>query len=449
MSNYARAGRRMLSALCDLLLVISVTLLLYLFPFQIIINKAVDPDYKNSIKKPYDAITEKYNGKISYFGSTTNGLYGDLTALFDSNTNIMSLNSDQFSNAKNYRDESYVNANQVANDIMNMINAEYNADAPESEQFRARMYQLYSYLDYAYSTLNTFPYGEGFKSYENQKSNGEITESEYNDSVALYKNALSDAYASVLKAQAKAFNTYNNKYSDSNILGSAAYSYVANKLSTFKQTIDKEEEFTSEDQTAITDFITRYRDWSMNKTTVDQEPTGNETAKIGKEGYNVFVYGLLSLQENERSLYLEKYTTHTTWVVAYALSMFTLAFSLYTLLMRGYTLGRRLCKIQLVGRNPKKKVNPILALVHDVPLQYLYVLVIGLYSLPIAGIVYLVFTVADVIMIMAKPHKAIRDYITMTQMVEVSSYSTTPSYSTKKEEKEEENLESANPEDYL
>ena len=447
MSNYARAGRRMLSALCDLLLVISVTLLLYLFPFQIIINKAVDSDYKNGVKKPYDAITEKYNGTISYFGSSTNGLYGDLTALFDSTNNVMTLNSTQLDTARGYRDDSYNNALAVANDIMNMINAEYNADAQESEQFRARMYQLYSYLDYAYSTLNTFPYGEGYKSYENQKSNGEITDSEYNDSVALYKNALSEEYGAVLKAQAKAFNTYSNKYSESNTLGSAAYSYVVNKLSTFKQTVEKTEEFINEDQTKIINFINKYRDWSMNKTAVDQEPTGDETVKIGKEGYNVFVYGLLSLQENERSLYLEKYTTHTTWVVAYALSMFTLVFSLYTLLMRGYTLGRRLCKIQLIGRNPNKRVNPILALVHDVPLQYLYVLVIGLYSLPIAGIVYFVFTIADIIMIMVKPHKAIRDYITMTQMVEVSSYSATPSYQTKK--KEEEEVESSNPADYL
>lgn len=448
MSNYARTGKRMLSALCDLLLVIAVTLLLYLFPFQIFINKAVDSDYKNNVKKPYDAITEKYNGTISYFGSSTNGLYGDLTALFDSNTNVMSLTSEQLITARSYRDNSYNNALEVANDVMNMINTKYNADAEESEQFRARMYQLYSYLDYAYSILSTYPYGDGYKTYENQKSNGEITESEYNDKVASYKDALSEEYGNVLKAQAKAFNTYNTKYSDSSILGSAAYSYVANKLSTMKQTVDKEEEYTNEDQTSIINFINRYRDYSMNKTAVEQEPTGNETAKIGKEGYNVFVYGLLSLQENERSLYLEKYTTHTTWVVAYALSMFTLAFSLYTLLMRGYTLGRRLCKIELVGRNPHKKVNPILALVHDVPLQYLYVLVIGLYSLPIAGIVYLVFTVADIIMIMAKPHKAIRDYITMTQMVEVSSYSASPSTSSKKEEKEEE-LESSNPADYL
>lgn len=449
MSNYARAGRRILSALCDLLLVITVTLLLYLFPFQIFMNKAVDSDYKNNVKKPYDAITEKYNGTVSYFGSSTNGLYGDLTALFDSNTNVMTLNSEQLSNARTYRDESYINANQVANDIMNMINAEYNAEAQESEQFRARMYQLYAYLDYAYSTLNTFPYGEGYKSYENQKSNGEITDSQYNELVNSFKTDLNNEYGSVLKAQAKAFNTYNNKYSDSAVLGSAAYSYITNKMPTLKQTVDKEEEYTNDDQTAIVNFIARYRDWSMNKTAVDQEPTGEETVKVGKEGYNVFVYGLLSLQENERSLYLEKYTTHTTWVVAYALSMFTLAFSLYTLLMRGYTLGRRLCKIQLIGRNPKKKVNPILALVHDVPLQYLYVLVIGLYSLPIAGIVYLVFTVADVIMIMVKPHKALRDYITMTQMVEVSSYSSSPSYSQKKDKEEEEELESNNPADYL
>ncbi len=447
MSNYARTGRRMLSAMCDLLLVIAVTLLLYLFPFQIIVNKVVDSDYKNNVKKPYDAIVEKYNGKVSYFGSSTNGLYGDLTELFDSSTSVMSLNSDQLATARSYRDDSYNNALAVANDVINMLDVEYNAETPEGEQFRAKMYQLYSYLDYAYNTLNTYPYGDGFVSYENQKSNGEITESEYNDSVALFKNTLNSEYIEVLQAQAKAFNTYNKKNENSNTLGSAAYSYITNKLSSLKQTPNKDDEYANEDQTKIINFINRYRDWSMNKTAVDQEPTGNETVKIGKEGYNVFVYGLLSLQENERSLYLEKYTVHSTWVVAYALAMFTLVFSLYTLLMRGYTLGRRLCKIQLVGRNPHKKVNPILALVHDVPLQYLYVLVIGLYSLPVAGIVYLVFTVADIIMIAVKPHKAIRDYLTMTQMVEVSSYSISPSYSNKKEEDEE--LKSANPEDYL
>ena len=89
MSNYARTGRRMLSAMCDLLLVIAVTLLLYLFPFQIIVNKVVDSDYKNNVKKPYDAIVEKYNGKVSYFGSSTNGLYGDLTELFDSSNRYL------------------------------------------------------------------------------------------------------------------------------------------------------------------------------------------------------------------------------------------------------------------------------------------------------------------------------------------------------------------------
>ena len=448
MSNYARTGKRMMSALCDLLLVIVATLLLYLFPFQLIINKAVDSDYKNNVKKPYDSVVEKYSGTVSYFGTSTDGLYGELTKLFDSKTNLLTVNKDQLDKYRGYRDETFTNALSVSNDIQNMIDTEYNADQQESESFRARMYQLYYYADYAYQLLNTYPYGDSYVSLESQKANGEITESEYNSKVNEYKTTLNNEYISVLKAQTKAFNTYNTKYSDSRALTTAAYSYITNKLSTLKEKADTGE-YTATDQTNIVNFLNRYRDWSINKTAVDTEPTGDETVKINKEGYNVFVYGLLSNQENEKSAYIEKYTVHTTWVVAYALSMFTVIFSLYTLLMRGYTLGRRLCKIQLVGKNPNKKVNPILALIHDVPLQYLYVLVLGLYSLTVAGIVYAVFTILDVIMIMLKPHKAIRDYITMTQMVEVSSYSYSSSYQSKEEKKEDEEVQSANPEDYL
>ena len=441
MSNYARTGKRALSALVDLLLVIVTTLLLYLFPFQIIINKAVDSDYKNNIKKPYDAITEKYNGKVSYFGSSTNGLYGDLTALFDSKTNLLTVNKTQLDLCRSYKNDTYNNAVSVAESIQTMIDTEYNADTEETLKFRTKMYQLYIYLDYAYQLLSTYPYNESFESYEGLKASGTITESEYNTKVEEFKTTLNNEYLAVLTAQAKAFVTYNNKYSESKVLSSAAYSYIANKLSTLKGKVSKEDVFEAQDSTNINNFLTRYNDWAANKTALDTEPTGDETVKFGKEGYYVFLYGLLCTQENERSAYLEKYNVHTTWVVAYSLVAFTFIFSVYTLAMSGYTLGRRLCKIMLVGKNPNKKANPILALIHDVPLQYAYVLVIGLYSLPVAGIVYAVFTIADIIMIALKPHRAIRDYITMTRVVEVSSYSHSYSSSTNSSDSEEETKE--------
>ena len=311
MSNYARTGKRALSALVDLLLVIVTTLLLYLFPFQIIINKAVDSDYKNNIKKPYDAITEKYNGKVSYFGSSTNGLYGDLTALFDSKTNLLTVNKTQLDLCRSYKNDTYNNAVSVAESIQTMIDTEYNADTEETLKFRTKMYQLYIYLDYAYQLLSTYPYNESFESYEGLKASGTITESEYNTKVEEFKTTLNNEYLAVLTAQAKAFVTYNNKYSESKVLSSAAYSYIANKLSTLKGKVSKEDVFEAQDSTNINNFLTRYNDWAANKTALDTEPTGDETVKFGKEGYYVFLYGLLCTQENERSAYLEKYNVHS------------------------------------------------------------------------------------------------------------------------------------------
>ena len=109
----------------------------------------------------------------------------------------------------------------------------------------------------------------------------------------------------------------------------------------------------------------------------------------------------------------------------------------YTGAMRGYTLGRRLAKIKLVRKVIFKitdeeisdedkakalRVNPIIAMCHDAILKYLYFLVIGLYSLIIAAIVLLALAVIDVVMASLKSHRIIRDYLTLTEEIEVSSY---------------------------
>ena len=107
--------------------------------------------------------------------------------------------------------------------------------------------------------------------------------------------------------------------------------------------------------------------------------------------------------------------------MVYALSMFTLIFSLYTAIMCGNTLGRRAAKVRLVSKNEADKLNPVLALLHDVPFRFLYFLLIGLYSIPVALIALAVFFVADIIMIVVKPHKAIRDYLSGTHVIEAPS----------------------------
>ena len=73
MSIHAGFLKRLFSFIIDLTLVILVTWLLYMFPFQQIIGKSIDEHYNKNIKKPYNEISESYSGTVSYFGASTDG----------------------------------------------------------------------------------------------------------------------------------------------------------------------------------------------------------------------------------------------------------------------------------------------------------------------------------------------------------------------------------------
>ena len=119
-----------------------------------------------------------------------------------------------------------------------------------------------------------------------------------------------------------------------------------------------------------------------------------------------------------RPYFIQKYKFNR-YATIYSLIAFVVLFSVYTVVFSGQTLGRRSVKIKLIGKDENKKLNPLVALYHDIIVRLLYVLLIGFFSFLIALVVALTLTVADVLMIRySKQNKTIRDIVTGTRVIE-------------------------------
>ncbi|MCR5741098.1 MAG: RDD family protein [Gammaproteobacteria bacterium] len=412
--NRAGLGKRLFSALTDLFLVIATCFLLYLFPFNMIISKSIDSDYKNSIQKPYDQLTEKYSGSSTMFGTASEGIYSIYTSNYDAGTTTLKLTKEEYDLYLNYFNDAYSGVNNRIDGLLEGLN-EYDASKAEALKYHAQLYMVYTYADFAYQTLFNYPHNEQYVNYVSLLNSGALTKAEYNTLVETYKTELNNEFLDVIEVLLEAFNKYNELYPEANILKTNAYDGVKSKYSRGVKTL--ESKLDAEGISKLKAFVERYEDYSMmqiDKTysSDEEELTFNDSA------YYIFYYSIYLTETAERMPYFEKYSTHTTWVIIYSLVMFTVVLSLYTSIMRGYTLGRRWMKCMVINKKDSKKASPLLALLHDVPFKYLYVLVIGFFSLRLALIVFAVMSIVDVIMIAIRPHKAIRDYISFTEVVE-------------------------------
>lgn len=423
MSLHAGFMKRLFAAIIDFTMVIAVTWLLFLFPFQQIIGKSVDDNYKANIKTPYDNVTEKYQGNVSYFGNSTTGLYGDLTADYDSSTLLITLNNEKITRYQTNDKQAYDGALAIANALNTTINDPYSAETSESSRFYSQVYVVYTYLDYAYQVQSQFPQDENGVLYSAKKDAGEITSDELTALEKEYKANLLSVYLKDLEAIIKALKEYDRINDGIDVSKTTAYKTIINRYNANSSTSAEKvsEEFVDADGDLLSNDVTKYYNYDKRVTTPDTMPTGDQTITMSKQAYTAFYYGLANLEFREKLAYIEKYNLYVTWAMVYALSMFTLIFSLYTAIMCGNTLGRRAAKVRLVSKNEADKLNPVLALLHDVPFRFLYFLLIGLYSIPVALIALAVFFVADIIMIVVKPHKAIRDYLSGTHVIEAPS----------------------------
>ena len=428
MSIHAGFFKRLFSFIVDLTLVIVVTWLLYLFPFNMIISKSIDKDYRNNIKKPNNEISEEYSGKVSYFGTSSDGKFSVLRKFFD-NKAMAESDFDSYSTVLN------VNYNTVSSDLSNMLtnmDIPYSADTAIRDQFYSIVYRDYTYITEINTILQNYPMDDVFDnkvddefytSYSILKDTKKITDEQYNSYVNEYKEKLANYNKESLGLLIKTLNAYGEKNSDAKITSQLAYSTIASAYSALREKVsDLDSTFTTDDVDKLKAYVNLFRTYQEAElNNAKTNPDG--TYIVDEELYYNCYYGLYFEQFNKQLSYYVQVYNHTTWAIIYSLSMFTLVFSIYTAVLRGNTLGRRCVKIKLTDGFEKEKLNPVKALLHDVPFKFLYLIVIGLFSLLAAGIAMIVFTIVDILMIaFTKQHKTIRDIFSRTRVVEARNY---------------------------
>ena len=436
MSLNAGFLKRSFALLIDLTVIIAVTWLLYLFPFNMIINSSIDKNYKTNVKNPYDEVTVKYSGKQSFFGAQEAGLYSNISTLYgtaSSKDSTWNSGSSYISEAMlneyvSYMNEAYSNASDIANSLVTKVALPYDENDTDESQFYSKIYSLYTYLDYSYAVKSNFAIDEAYEHYTTKSEkgtlNGDLTTitNEYNEQERT-------KYINTLELLIKLLNYYDSLNEGAGITTTIAYKQIATRFTnnSDKKVTDITGEFTADDENAIKTYLTNYKNYIDTVTTKDYLGTKTENSILQvhftRESYYIFYYSLQSLEFNEKLPYYIPVYNHTTLAIVYALGGFILYYSIYTVLLRGQTLGRRSVKIKLVGNAEKDKTNPLLALLHDIPFKFLYLILLGMVSLAIAGIALLVFLIVDFIMIkFTKSHKCIRDILTATKVIEGGMY---------------------------
>jgi len=93
---------------------------------------------------------------------------------------------------------------------------------------------------------------------------------------------------------------------------------------------------------------------------------------------------------------------------------FIILLSIYTVVLKGMTLGRRLMQLKLEG-----SVNPITIFLHDIILKYFFVVTISFMWTPYAGLLLVgISLIADVVLInFGRKKQALRDMLTKISIV--------------------------------
>lgn len=419
MNDNAGFMKRSFAALIDLAVVILVAWLLFLFPFKMIIGNSVHKDYKKVFIEPYEQISEKYSGTTTFLGTTTIGIYSVINGSADEESKSFKVEGSSVLNFREYVDTANSSAKLHANALLNSAKATYNPETKMEEQFTSRLYAVYMRLSNIYLVETEYKESSDGRYFDDMLAAGEINKDEYDALVKAYLDDLEKEYISNLEILLKTATLFQKNNPDVNITQLLGYKNLYNEYVSLskKKVSDLSSDVTDEDITKIVNKIDSYYAKEQKVFRMDESINQDETYVYGIDAYYVVYYDAIYNQTIEQLPYTDYYNSYSTWTVIYALGMFTLLFTIYTMSFRGYTLGRRLSKIYLISGSSKERCNPILAFLHDVVFRYLYILVIGMWSLIAALVVFIVFVIADAIMMKVGKRKTIRDMITMTRVI--------------------------------
>lgn len=424
MKNSARFTKRLFAFFIDLTAVVILTWVLWLFPFQFIIGNSIQENYKRDVAEKIQDISYEYDGKKDLFGAsgTNDGYFTKL----DNAKKEQSLTNEEYTEYMSYKNMVYTRNLNTANSLLDDLATPYNKEKAYNEQLYVDIDELYSYLFYAYQAESSFPHNEEYISYSALRDAGEITSDDEQKTLENeFKNNLKTNYIGQLKVLIQALKYYDSLNPDSDILKLPVYRTLTSEFrSISKEKVkDLPATISEAEQQKLVDAIESYKHYldvvtSKEKLGYSTTESG-EIINLNEEAYLNFYYSLVMMRfEALRPYYVQKYY-FSRYSTIYALVMFVVIFSIYTAVLRGQTLGRLTVKVKLVGKDEEKKLNPLLALFHDVVIRILYILLIGFFSLPIALIIALGLTIADALMIKYnKQNKTIRDIITSTRVIE-------------------------------
>ncbi len=419
MNDNAGFMKRSFAALIDLALVILVAWLLFLFPFKMIIGNSIHEDYKNIFIEPYNVVSEKYSGTTTFLGTTTLGIYSVINSCADEKLSQFNVEGSKVITFREYVESANSSARGHALELLNSASNEFSADTPVEEQFASRLYAVYMRLNNIYLVEKEYKESDDGRYYDDILASGEINKDEYDLLVNTYLTTLENEYINNLEILFNTVLVFEKTNPDVNITRTLGYNNLYDEFYalTKKKPSDLSGEVTEADITKIVNKIDSYYQKEERIFRMNESINEEEIYVYGVDAHYVVYYDAVYNQTIEQLPYSDYYNLYSTWTVIYALGMFIVLFSIYTMSFRGYTLGRRISKIYLVSGSSPDRCNPALAFLHDVVFRYLYILVIGMWSLIFALIAFIIFIIVDAIMMKVWKRKTLRDIITMTRVI--------------------------------
>ena len=188
----ARFGKRLLSSIIDLSLVIAVVYLLYLFPFKMILGNSVVKDFNKSYKKPYETIEEKYQGKYGLFNSTP----GIFTNLSTNGTNgyISEDYLAEYYGVYEYNKAWYTN---TFNTYFDELNEPYNSELKLEDRVMTKTQMLFISAYYAHSLMKDYTEISNQNNVQARYDSGEIDKDTYDTLLAQEKDKVDDEFIDI------------------------------------------------------------------------------------------------------------------------------------------------------------------------------------------------------------------------------------------------------------
>ena len=421
----ARFGKRLLSSIIDLSLVIAVVYLLYLFPFKMILGNSVVKDFNKSYKKPYETIEEKYQGKYGLFNSTP----GIFTNLSTNGTNgyISEDYLAEYYGVYEYNKAWYTN---TFNTYFDELNEPYNSELKLEDRVMTKTQMLFISAYYAHSLMKDYTEISNQNNVQARYDSGEIDRDTYDTLLAQEKDKVDDEFIDIEVVFYRIYLHYMSLNPSVKVENDAVYQRALSDIRGYtKKAIDldslkiENHPLTSDEVNKIKDYLFNYCDHIEPLLNPDNATLDTSGSHDQEKLYYVFSQKTYSIVQTEytikENIEFMPYSTYISMfndrILLYAIVGFVAVLSIYTIAMKGRTVGRRVSQIRLEGTS----VNPLTIFLHDVLFKYLYFLVLAFFFQLIAIVfIMIIILVIDFCMItFNKSRKTIRDYLSGLSVV--------------------------------